>query len=457
MPIVRAELEALVAAGCRDVCVDEPSMSCYAHREDPRRFVDLVQRHGRGRAWSDAALDAPVLRQLQGPRGGAAQLCAAVPGVSRRARRRTARRDGESRVRRARRDRSHRPAHGRRGRHHRREELLHRDARGRGRARSPLPGVRTPRSGWRSRPTAASARPRAGRRGASSRTWSKASGACARSSGCRDRPGAEGRRSAARHRRRRRARRARAPLVAGAEWLPGAVRRRPPAARSVPVGFAHREVREHRQAARADDRTRDRSGAPRLHRRRHLEPQPHRPSRRGDARAAAPRQSRHGDGHRRRQPRASSRARVCRSTPEVPLGLRDRRARGRRPVPHRGRSCRARGARPAVRRLRRALWRRGRCITRATPCATTAWPTCCALTPSTSPCSRSTDARRSGASPATSTRSRPRRSRTTSARAWPFPATTRCSRSTRQTPRRSSRPAVPVDQRADVLRCGEQW
>jgi 5-methyltetrahydropteroyltriglutamate--homocysteine methyltransferase len=41
MPIVRAELEALVAAGCRDVCVDEPSMSCYAHREDPRRFVTL--------------------------------------------------------------------------------------------------------------------------------------------------------------------------------------------------------------------------------------------------------------------------------------------------------------------------------------------------------------------------------------------------------------------------------
>ncbi len=41
VPIVRTELEALVAAGCRDVCVDEPSMSCYAHREDPRRFVTL--------------------------------------------------------------------------------------------------------------------------------------------------------------------------------------------------------------------------------------------------------------------------------------------------------------------------------------------------------------------------------------------------------------------------------
>lgn len=41
VPIVGRELEALVAAGCREVCVDEPSMSCYAHREDPRRFVSM--------------------------------------------------------------------------------------------------------------------------------------------------------------------------------------------------------------------------------------------------------------------------------------------------------------------------------------------------------------------------------------------------------------------------------
>jgi 5-methyltetrahydropteroyltriglutamate--homocysteine methyltransferase len=44
VPIVRSELEALLAAGCREVCVDEPSMSCYAHREDPRRFVDIFNR-----------------------------------------------------------------------------------------------------------------------------------------------------------------------------------------------------------------------------------------------------------------------------------------------------------------------------------------------------------------------------------------------------------------------------
>jgi 5-methyltetrahydropteroyltriglutamate--homocysteine methyltransferase len=44
LPIVRSELESLVAAGCGEICVDEPSMSCYAHREDPRRFVEMFNR-----------------------------------------------------------------------------------------------------------------------------------------------------------------------------------------------------------------------------------------------------------------------------------------------------------------------------------------------------------------------------------------------------------------------------
>lgn len=44
LPLVRKELEALVAAGCREITVDEPSMSCYAHREDPRRFVEVFNR-----------------------------------------------------------------------------------------------------------------------------------------------------------------------------------------------------------------------------------------------------------------------------------------------------------------------------------------------------------------------------------------------------------------------------
>jgi len=44
LPIVRAELEALVQAGCREITVDEPSMSCYAHREDPKKFVGIFNR-----------------------------------------------------------------------------------------------------------------------------------------------------------------------------------------------------------------------------------------------------------------------------------------------------------------------------------------------------------------------------------------------------------------------------
>jgi len=44
LPIVAAELESLVRAGCREITVDEPSMSCYAHREEPRRLVDIFNR-----------------------------------------------------------------------------------------------------------------------------------------------------------------------------------------------------------------------------------------------------------------------------------------------------------------------------------------------------------------------------------------------------------------------------
>ena len=44
LPIVRDELEALVKAGCREITVDEPSMSCYAHRDDPKRFVEIFNR-----------------------------------------------------------------------------------------------------------------------------------------------------------------------------------------------------------------------------------------------------------------------------------------------------------------------------------------------------------------------------------------------------------------------------
>lgn len=44
IPIVRAELEALVNAGCEEITVDEPSMSCYAYKKDTKRFVDIFNR-----------------------------------------------------------------------------------------------------------------------------------------------------------------------------------------------------------------------------------------------------------------------------------------------------------------------------------------------------------------------------------------------------------------------------
>ena len=44
LPIVQRELEALVEAGCTEIQVDEPSMSCYAYKADTGRLVDLFNR-----------------------------------------------------------------------------------------------------------------------------------------------------------------------------------------------------------------------------------------------------------------------------------------------------------------------------------------------------------------------------------------------------------------------------
>jgi 5-methyltetrahydropteroyltriglutamate--homocysteine methyltransferase len=44
LPIVRDELVRLVRAGCKEITVDEPSMSCYAGREDRGRLVDIFNR-----------------------------------------------------------------------------------------------------------------------------------------------------------------------------------------------------------------------------------------------------------------------------------------------------------------------------------------------------------------------------------------------------------------------------
>ncbi len=44
IPIISAELEALVQAGCVEITLDEPSMSCYAYKEGTKRFVEIFNR-----------------------------------------------------------------------------------------------------------------------------------------------------------------------------------------------------------------------------------------------------------------------------------------------------------------------------------------------------------------------------------------------------------------------------
>ena len=41
LPIIQKELQDLVAAGCTEITVDEPSMSCYAYKEDTKRFARI--------------------------------------------------------------------------------------------------------------------------------------------------------------------------------------------------------------------------------------------------------------------------------------------------------------------------------------------------------------------------------------------------------------------------------
>jgi 5-methyltetrahydropteroyltriglutamate--homocysteine methyltransferase len=44
LPMVTKEISDLVALGVEEICIDEPSMSCYAYKEDTKRFVDIFNR-----------------------------------------------------------------------------------------------------------------------------------------------------------------------------------------------------------------------------------------------------------------------------------------------------------------------------------------------------------------------------------------------------------------------------
>ena len=88
LPLVARELEALVEEGCERITLDEPSMSCYAWREDTERMVDVFNRTVagvRGRCYLGTHLCfgnfkgravgrrryAPMLRRVGRGRGGA--------------------------------------------------------------------------------------------------------------------------------------------------------------------------------------------------------------------------------------------------------------------------------------------------------------------------------------------------------------------------------------------------
>ena len=44
IPIVQKELKDLVKAGCKEITVDEPSMSCYAYKSDTKKFVKIFNK-----------------------------------------------------------------------------------------------------------------------------------------------------------------------------------------------------------------------------------------------------------------------------------------------------------------------------------------------------------------------------------------------------------------------------
>ncbi len=129
LPIVQAELVALADAGCGEIAIDEPSMSCYAHREDPERLVALFNRTvtpvvGRARLSTHLCFG-----NYKGQRRRAAAVRTALPGISRGRRRRDPPRDGKPRAGRGGDRGHHRRGEGRRRRCDRRQELLRRDAR----------------------------------------------------------------------------------------------------------------------------------------------------------------------------------------------------------------------------------------------------------------------------------------------------------------------------------------
>ena len=204
-------------------------MSCYAYREDPRRFVEIFNRTvepvvGKCRLSTHLCFGNYKARAV-----GSTPLRADVSGVSRPGRRRDPPRDGEPRI--LPRSRSSARLPGTSdvavGIIDVKSYYIETPADVAERVRRCLAAAR-PRSGSHSRPTAASARRRGGPPGRSCATWWRAWRSCAKELGSRihDRPGAAGRRISRRCPTQRRRSRASASGGSGraASWSSGAER-----------------------------------------------------------------------------------------------------------------------------------------------------------------------------------------------------------------------------------------
>jgi 5-methyltetrahydropteroyltriglutamate--homocysteine methyltransferase len=84
LPMIRKELEELVSAGCTEITVDEPSMSCYAYKEDTKRFVDIFNRTVKLLLANAISVHIYALEILKGGRlvTGASNLCYPISSIS---------------------------------------------------------------------------------------------------------------------------------------------------------------------------------------------------------------------------------------------------------------------------------------------------------------------------------------------------------------------------------------
>jgi len=110
LPLITRELELLVEAGCREITLDEPSMSCYAYKEDTKRFVEIFNRTVAPIVGKTRLSTHLCFGNFKSARCWASPYCPDAPRFSRFFGGRNSRRNGLARVRRVRSHRRNRRA-----------------------------------------------------------------------------------------------------------------------------------------------------------------------------------------------------------------------------------------------------------------------------------------------------------------------------------------------------------